>query len=151
MFAIQVLFALFIAIILTAVFHGIFRTTGPWRGFWAFFLIVFFAAVAAGLWIVPVGPSAWGYYWIPGFLAAIVFALLLAAATPHTPGTKFEKKARKAEKEITKTYTYNPAGQAGNPDDLYIGDRPVQGAVMGGFFWLLITLLVIIVVAGVIG
>jgi hypothetical protein len=77
-----ILFALFYAFILTVIFSLAFKNTGPWGGFWAFFFLLFFVSLGAGEWAAPAGPVAWGYYWAPGLIAAVIFALLLAAVAP---------------------------------------------------------------------
>lgn len=65
---IGILFALFFAIMLTAVFRLAFKNTGPWGGFWIFFTLMFFISLAAGEWAAHRGPSAWGYYGYRGWL-----------------------------------------------------------------------------------
>lgn len=79
----DILFAVFIALLLTAIFTAGFRRPGPWRSFWSFFLIVLFGAWLAGIWVVPFGPVLWGVYWAPFVFFAFIVALLLAAATPR--------------------------------------------------------------------
>lgn len=73
--------ALIIALLIAAVFSGLGRQ-GPWASFWILFLILFLAAWAGGIWVQPMGPPVWGLYWIPFLCVALLFALILAAATP---------------------------------------------------------------------
>jgi hypothetical protein len=47
-----------------------------------FFLLIFLVAWAAGLWVSPRGSMVLGVYWLPILLAAVLFAVFLAAATP---------------------------------------------------------------------
>ena len=124
------------ATILTAFFNLVFKNTGPWSGFWVFFILLFFIAFAAGEWAAPRGPSAWGYYWAPGLIAALVFALVLAAVTPRVPSSA----GRRPKRET-------------HPGDLQTPDESeedvVIGAMMGIFFWILLSVLVLIAIVGV--
>lgn len=133
---IGILFALLFATILTAFFNLVFKNTGPWSGFWVFFILLFFIAFAAGEWAAPRGPSAWGYYWAPGLIAALVFALVLAAVTPRVPSSS----SRKPKRET------NP-GDLRTPDESE--EEVVIGAMMGIFFWILLSVLVLIAIVGV--
>ena len=85
-------FALAIAGIVTALFALLLGRRGPWASSPLFFLLIFLAAWAGGVWITPVGPSVWGLYWLPFLVVAVLFALLLAAVTPpeRTPQSRIE-------------------------------------------------------------
>ena len=82
MFFIDLLFALIIGLLLTALFALLFDTRGPWDVLWVFLLIVVLGAWVGGLWLVPFGPVMFDVAWIPFLLAGLFFALILAAATP---------------------------------------------------------------------
>lgn len=127
---IGILFSLFFAVIITVVFSLAFKNTGPWGGFWVFFILMFFISFGAGEWAAQRGPSAWGYYWAPGLIAAIVFALVLAATSPksHGPRRNIEQRSNVDTKENTEV--------------------AVSAAVFGIFFWMLIVLLALIAIAG---
>lgn len=133
---IGILFALLFATILTAFFNLAFKNTGPWNGFWVFFILLFFIALAAGEWAAPRGPSAWGYYWAPGLIAALIFALILAAVTPGVPHSA----SRKPKKGTN-------SGDLQTPDESE--EDIVISAIMGVFFWILLSVLVLIAIAGV--
>ena len=92
MFLGDILFAFLFALLFTLLFSLGFRRKGPWESLLLFLLIVFLAAWAAGVWVAPFGPALWGVYWFPFLLFALIFALILAAATPARP--------RNAEYEI---------------------------------------------------
>jgi type VI protein secretion system component VasK len=47
-----------------------------------FFLMLFLVIWAAGVWIEPVGPIAWGVPWLTFLIIGVVLALILAAAVP---------------------------------------------------------------------
>ncbi len=85
MFFIDILFALAVALLLTALFDRGFRNRGPWTSLWVFFLLIFLASWAGGLWVTPVGPPLFGIYWLPFVFVGIIFALLIAAAAPARP------------------------------------------------------------------
>lgn len=125
-----VLFSLFFAIVITAIFSIALKKTGPWGGFWVFFILMFFVSLAAGEWAAQRGPSAWGYYWAPGLMAAIVTALILAAATPGSHKERAQSKLHSDShiKESTEV--------------------AVTTAIFGVFLWILIALLAFIAIAG---
>jgi len=79
----DILFAIGIALILTAIFAGLLRRRGPWASFLGFFAVVFLAAWAGGVWIRPVGPVLKGVYWLPFLLFGFVVAIILAATAPR--------------------------------------------------------------------
>ena len=136
----DIAFALLIALILAAVFVPLlgWRRPGDTIGdeleedaagwgaaFLFFFLIVFLFTVAAGLWLEPVGPVAWGVPWLGFLFIGILVALLLAAAAP--PPRR------------------GPRPMEGTEEQLDIE----EAAGLGLFFWLLIFVLVITLAAAV--
>lgn len=81
------LIALTFAVLLTALFAGVFRRPGPFTGVVFFFLIVFLTAWAGGLWISPFGPVFLNVFWVPYLISGLICALLLAASTPDVPSS----------------------------------------------------------------
>jgi len=75
-------FAILIAILLTAVFAAGFRRQNWGAALVFFFLILFLATWAGGMWVVPFGPIAWGVPWVTYLFVGIVIALLLTALIP---------------------------------------------------------------------
>lgn len=118
----NIIFSLIYAVIITAVFTLIFKKNGPWDGFWLLFVLVLLASIGAGRWVSPIGPAAWGFHWLPGLIAAIIFALLVAAATPESKPDK-----RKVDEQTE-----------------------VNALAVNFFFIILIIILVILAIAGVI-
>jgi hypothetical protein len=116
-------FVVVIAAILTAFFAGGLRRPGPWGGWWWFFVMVVLAGFLAAAWSEPIGPRLGGVVWLPIVWMALLFALLLAAATP--PRSRVD--------ESTPT-----AGEAGT----------VAAVALGGFFWLLFMGLLVAVIVG---
>jgi len=116
----NIIFSFVYAVVITAVFTLIFKKNGPWDGFWLLFILVFLASVGAGHWAAPAGPSAWGFHWLPGLVAAFIFALLVAAATPDPHQKKVDEQAE------------------------------VNALAVNYFFILLIIVLVILAIAGLI-
>lgn len=82
MFFVSMLFALLMAAVFTLIFALGFRRPGPWSNALVFFLVIFLAAWAGGLWISPAGPVFYGIYWLPIILVAFLFAVLLAGVPP---------------------------------------------------------------------
>ncbi len=60
----DLLIAVSVGVFLTVVFSFIFKRTGPWDNTFLFFIITFLGTWAIGLWLKPIGPSFYGYYWI---------------------------------------------------------------------------------------
>src|SRR5436309_1100401 len=58
-----------------------------------FFLVLFFAALAGGYWIVPFGPLIWGVAWMPLVFIVLVVAALFAAPSPYVRSTKNSEQA----------------------------------------------------------
>ena len=86
----EALFALLIAMVLAGALVGFARPRMVGGGdgaamavgslFLFFFLILFLASWAGGLWLVPFGPLAWEVSWLPMVAVGLFVALLLAAA-----------------------------------------------------------------------
>jgi len=106
MFLAELLFALCMAILFTLIFAIGLRRTGPWANVWIFFLVIFLAAWAGGLWISPAGPVFLGIYWLPILFFSFIFAVLLASAVPpERPEPKVETISQVKRKEaMAKAY-----------------------------------------------
>lgn len=129
-----IFFSLFFAIILTGFFSMVLKNTGPWAGFWSFFVLLFFISFAVGEWAAQRGPSAWGYYWAPGFIAALIVGLLLASTSPSADARRKGKLKNKSE--VTS-------------EELKEMEVTVGTAVLGVFFWVLIVALALLAIAGI--
>ncbi|MFW5821148.1 MAG: hypothetical protein ACOCWA_07655, partial [Bacteroidota bacterium] len=86
--ALSLIYLIGITLLITLAFTYFFRNKGPWGSFWTFFLIILLAVLAADLWIEPMGPYYRDVYWLPPVVIGILFALILAAASPG----KYERK-----------------------------------------------------------
>jgi len=106
MFLAELLFALCMAILFTLIFAIGLRRTGPWANVWIFFLVIFLASWAGGLWISPAGPVFLGIYWLPILFFSFIFAVLLASAVPpERPEPKVETISQVKKKEtMVKAY-----------------------------------------------
>lgn len=114
------------AILLTVIFAAGFRGTRSWDGLLLFFLIIFLATWAGGLWITPTGPLLFGISWLPAVFVGLLFALVLVALIPPqwTP----------------RDYT------SSDVDTRSAGEVIVAG--FGMFFWLLLLFLILAIVFG---
>lgn len=121
LFLYEALFALVVGLVLTLVFIGLFRSRGPWPIWWAFLLVVFLGAWAGGIWLAPIGPVLFDVYWLPILLAGLVFALLLAAATPP-------RRVRQPSREMAQ-----PAPTSEDP-------------ALSVFFWILLAGLLLVII-----
>jgi hypothetical protein len=119
MFFVHFLFALLIALLLTALFMAGFRLRSPWGLLW-FFVIILLASWAGGVWFTPFGPASWATGWLPFLLVGLIAALLIAAATlPEREESTVElvdTERRRAERKAAKR-------------------------ALGIFFWVLVVLL----------
>lgn len=79
MFFADLVAALLVALLVWAIFAFAFRRPGPFAGVWVAFFLIFLAAWIGGAWANPIGPAAYGVYWLPFLFFALLFALLLAA------------------------------------------------------------------------
>jgi len=82
MFITGFLMAFLLAIILTLLLAVGFRGQAWGAGLAFFFLILFLATWAGGLWLTPVGPLMMGVPWMSFLLVALIVGLILAATTP---------------------------------------------------------------------
>ena len=102
MLAIDLLLALFLGLLLALMLtYPLNRGgPGPLGGLLFFFLMLFVAIWAGGIWLRPVGPPVGGVSWL-GFVAvAVALALILAALTPARrppPVPPASNEARSAE------------------------------------------------------
>ena len=145
------LFAMFYAIILTSLLVTLSGGRKEWKGYWPFFVLILLVALAAGLWSIPVGPKFREYYWLPGFLTTLIFALLIVAIIPGKKNEKQEEdigERTDIEKNSTPTTYYSP--HAAEPQKgIYQGDDRIGNIALSGVFWIIIVLLTIIIIAGI--
>jgi hypothetical protein len=88
MVLLEILIVILAAIIIGSLFYHVFKYSGPWGSFWTFILILILAGLASAAWVRPIGPTYWDVAWIPVLFVIILFALLLAAASPPSPRNK---------------------------------------------------------------
>ncbi|MBD3392985.1 MAG: hypothetical protein GF418_12850 [Chitinivibrionales bacterium] len=125
MFVWDIVFAVLVGILITAILSLGFRGTRTMAGMLALFFVVFLMAWAGGVWLVPVGPMLGGVRVFPFLMVAVIAALLIAASTPpwYRPRTRGEA-LRQAEAEENAERLFN------------------------AFFWVLILCLIGAIVAG---
>ena len=80
---VEVFIALCSALLVSALIGLAMRRKMERTGFFWFFLILFLATWAGGIWIGPLGPSFRGMHWLPYVLVAIAVGFLLAAVAPR--------------------------------------------------------------------
>lgn len=119
-----ILSALFIGLI----FYYVFKSSGPWGTFWSFLLVLILAGLAAEAWITPAGPVIWGFAFVPTLLVLLIVALLLAAATP-TP--------HRRRRELNLEGKTEPS------------EEETAAIAVGGFFWILMMILLGIALWGI--
>jgi hypothetical protein len=144
----EFLIALVVAMLLTVAFAAMFDATGPWSGFWAFFVVTLLVAWAAGVWVRPFGPPLWGIYWAPYLTFGLIAALIVAAATPRRR-PRAGPVPRRRPIDPPGVPGSDPAGRAGTvrveAEDLGAEEEAVA---VGAFAWTLVVLLLIVVIVG---
>lgn len=146
---IDILFALVIGLIVTMLLVMLTSRKPERGGVWLIFFIIFLGTLAAGRWIRPVGPPVYDFYWVPGLIVAVLFALLMAATMP---GGRRENDRRKDFPEGNATPDrpgFNP--RDADPKRDYTEPSPKdERAVMtaSGIFWFVLIILLIGVLAG---
>ena len=103
MFLPGLLFALVIACILTIIFAVGFRRQEWGAGLLLFFLILFLATWAGGLWLTPIGPLWWGVPWLSFLLVGLVIALLLVALIPAGRPPRINRDPRRQARASAET------------------------------------------------
>lgn len=129
MLFLELIAALFVALILSGVFALATRRGRRKTGFFWLFLIIFLATWAGGIWIRPFGPILWGIHWLAFLLIGLVMALVLAlSATDKFPRGRHETlnmlERIEQEKEVEKI-TY---------------------VTLSIFFWILVTVLIVAII-----
>ncbi len=118
------LFALMTALGLSAIFIAGFRKRGPWDNFLLFFAVVFLGSWAGGIWFSPLGPPLGRVYWLPFLIVGLIFALLLASVVSPFP-------------QDTTVQLLGPGEKS---------PETRKRMVLGVYFWLLISALVVLIV-----
>lgn len=80
MFLLELVAALTVAAVLSALFAMATWKRGSRKGLFWLFVILFLATWAGGVWMRPFGPVLWGIHWLSFLLIGGVVALILAAA-----------------------------------------------------------------------
>jgi hypothetical protein len=123
MFFFEFLVVLVFTLVLTAIFAVGIRRRTTWNILLPFFMILFLATWATGIWVSPIGPMIRGIFLVPFLFIGLLYALLLTAFIPPSrPPRTPREKARQVEKE-QETF-----------------------AVLNAFFWLLIIGLIIAII-----
>jgi hypothetical protein len=91
----DLIFSIFLALVISVIFTWIIRRKGPRKGFFWFFLAIFLAIFTAGIWGKPAGAPLTGLNLVPFLLAGVLVALLLTALAPKFPkvdrGTQMDR------------------------------------------------------------
>lgn len=113
-----------LALLIAVIFYYGLKSRGPWGSFWTFFLVVFFGIWIAALWVTPAGPVYWGMAWLDLIFVGILFALILAAASPLSKKDFEDPEAKVTTERYSRT-----------------------GAVVGAFFWIMLLFFILAVIA----
>ena len=82
MFLLDLLFAIVTALLLTGLFGMLFRRMTVGEGLLLFFVILFLATWAGGVWIAPIGPLLFDVSWLSFLLVGLFVVLLLTILIP---------------------------------------------------------------------
>lgn len=80
--------ALLVAVVLVAIFGLGYRRARLGSGLFWFFLLLFLATWAGGVWLTPLGPPVFGVSWLSFVLAGVFFTLLIMAMVPLPPSPR---------------------------------------------------------------
>jgi Na+/melibiose symporter-like transporter len=94
---VELMVALGVALLVTAIFAVGLRTRSVWPNWLIFFGLVLLAAWAGGVWITPVGPAVRGIYWVPFLFVGLIMAVLLTAVV--APGSTLTRWKTRTERE----------------------------------------------------
>ncbi|RDV14983.1 hypothetical protein DXT99_11915 [Pontibacter diazotrophicus] len=136
----SIIAVILIALIIAAIFYYGLNSRGPWGSFWTFVLVVGFGVLIAAVWARPVGPVWYGIAWFPLLFIGLLFALLLAAATPTTRRTDYPTRRTGYVEEDPRMN--EPITEEGNAAE--------DAVAVGILFWTMLTLFLLIVVLGII-
>lgn len=100
MFFIDLFAAIIVGLLLTVIFSLIFKRAGPWDSAFLFFIIVFLGTWSIGLWLRPIGPAVFGYYWITFLMIGILIAMIIAAAGPPNTLKRIDKMNLKSKEDF---------------------------------------------------
>ena len=105
MLLVELMTALAVALLLTAIFAVGLRSRGLWRNWLIFFGLVSLAAWAGGVWLPPIGPAVVGVYWMPFLFVGLVVALLWAMTSRSHATTRERPPRAKAEERVDTTFS----------------------------------------------
>lgn len=123
MVALDLLFVLLIVLPLTALFAAVFRRSPLAIVLW-YFVLLFLATWAGGVWVTRFGPVLWGVSWVSFLAVGLFFALLLSALVPPAPPPR--SRAEAVRRERTERSVFE---------------------VFNFLFWLLVLFLIVAIVA----
>ena len=117
------LISLIISLLFVFIFAVLARRRGPWNISAVFFLVVFLATWGIGSYLRFLWFPVLGVYWLPFFLVALLFSLLLASILSQKPSAKEPGEIEEGPKSAKKP--------------------PLK---LGLLFWLFIAVLVILII-----
>jgi len=95
MFYADLIAAFVITLVLSLIFGLGLRILRIRTTIWAFFLLLFFATWAGGMWMLPVGPPLWGVSWMSFVVVGVVVALIIAVFITSRPPLR-----RRSQEEV---------------------------------------------------
>ncbi len=122
----EILISITLALVVGLFFYYLFKYTGPWGSFWTFIIVLVLAGIAASAWIEPIGPVIYDVAWVPILAVVLLFALLLAAASPPRHRTRNQPR-----EDLQKTT-----------------DKELPILAISTIFWLFLVVLMIAAIAG---
>lgn len=125
----EIIAIIIITFFIGSIFYYGLRRRGPWGSLWSFLLILFLGIWIAAIWIEPVGPLWYDAAWLDFFVVGLILALLLAAATPYTPGGRRNRSDVVGEGDMKE-------------------EEGTSAVAVGIFFWILMLLLLALIIIG---
>jgi len=125
----EIIAAIVVALFIGSIFYFGFKRTGPWGSLWSFLVVLFLGILLTSVWITPIGPIWYGAAWVDLLLFGLIFALLLAAATPSP-----------AEKKV------HSSDVVGSQEE----GRKAAAVAVGLYFWLMLLFLISAITVGLV-
>jgi hypothetical protein len=139
----DLLFSFSVALAFSIFFSIIIRTRGERAGFLWFFLLIFLATWAGGIWARPIGPTPWGVNWL-GFVVIGLLVALLATinALRKPPDESFRQVER--EQQLDRNQTMRMLEELRHNKEA----KRLNYITLNIFFWILLTTLLVTILIG---
>lgn len=129
-----------LSVLLTLIFVFGLKTKGPWGSSWSFFIVVILSLSMVSLWVPPAGPTWMGAAWIDLIVTGLLVSFVMSAVTPSRyANTKQVKHDGSPDDDIYDSNAYR---------EKKFGNQNKDIVHVGGFFWMLLLVLCLLIIIG---